>query len=69
MKKYLDPITLANDQNLFYSHKDVKKLFEFVNGEQKLVSDWLLANKILLNAKKTKYVLFHEVQMCAIFPW
>ena len=69
MTKYLDPIMFVNNTNLFYSHKNIKTLFQIVISELKLVNEWFLANKILLNAKKkknkkkTKYDLFHKVTM------
>ena len=49
----------ADDTNLFYSHKNMETLFQIFNSESKLVNEWFLANKLSLNAKKTKYVLFH----------
>ena len=51
--KYLDPIMFADDKNLFYSHKNIKTLFQIVNSELKPVNEWFLANKLFLNAKKT----------------
>ena len=51
--KYLDPITT---------------LFQIVNSELKLVNQWFLANKLSLNVKKVKYVLFHKVSMCDSLP-
>ena len=66
--KYLDPIMFADDTNLFCSHKEVKTLLQIVINELKLVTEWLLANKLSLNAKKTKYVLFHKVTMCRSLP-
>ena len=68
MTKYLDPIMFADDTNLFYSHKNIKTLFQIVNSELKLVNEWFLANELLLNAKKTKYVLFHKVPMRDSLP-
>ena len=52
--KYLDPIMFADDTNLFYSHKNIKTLFQIVNSESKLVNEWFLANKLSLNAKMRK---------------
>ena len=52
--KYLDPIMFADDTNLFCSHKNIKTLFQIVNGELKLVTEWFLENKLSLNAKKNK---------------
>ena len=55
----------TDDTNLFCSHKNIKTLFQIVNSELKLVTEWFLANKLSLNAKKKKkYVLFHKLTMC-----
>ena len=59
MKKYLDPIIFVDDTNLSDSHKNIKTLFQIVNSELKLGNKWFLANKLSLNAKKAKHVLFH----------
>ena len=58
----------ADNTNLFYSHKNIKTLFQIVNSELKLVNEWVLANKVSLNAKKTKYVLFHKESMRDSLP-
>ena len=47
----------ADDANLFYSHKNLKTLFQIVNSELKLLNKWFLANKLSLNAKKNKVCL------------
>ena len=52
--KYLDPIMFADDTNLFCSYKNIKTLFQIVNSELKLVTQWFLANKLSLNTKKKK---------------
>ena len=56
--KYLDPIMFADDANLFCSHKEVKTLLQIVNNQLKLVTEWPLANKLSLNAKKKNKVYF-----------
>ena len=56
--KFLDPIMFADDTNLFYSHKNIKTLFQIVNSELKLVNEWFLANKLSLNAKKQNKICF-----------
>ena len=43
--KHLDPIMFADNTNLFYSHKNIKTLFQIVNSELKLVNEWFLAIK------------------------
>ena len=35
---------------------------EKLNAELKLILDWLQANKLSLNAKKSKYMIFHTPQ-------
>ena len=44
----------ADDTKLFCSHKNTKILFQIVNSELKLVTEWFWANKLSLNAKKKK---------------
>ena len=66
--KYLVPIMFADDTNLFCFHKNIKTLFQIINSELKVVTEWFLANKLSLNAKKTNYVLFHKVTMCDSLP-
>ena len=41
---------------------------QIVNNELKLADEWFLGNKLSLNAKNTKYVLFHKVSMCDSLP-
>ena len=44
----------ADDTNLLYLGKSIKKLNKFVNIDPKNLVNWLNANKILLNVKKLK---------------
>ena len=48
----------ANDTNLWYADKNLKSLEKTVNNELVRVSDWLNANKLTLNAKKSNFVIF-----------
>ena len=50
----------ADDTNLFFSHHDIKTLFITVNNELSKIMQWPIANKLSLNAKKTKYTFFHK---------
>ena len=43
----------ADDTNLLYADKNLKSLEETVNNELLEVSEWLNANKLTLNAKKS----------------
>ena len=44
----------ADDTNVFYSHGNIKLLFETVNKELNNVSEWFKANKLSLKGKETK---------------
>ena len=58
----------ADDTNLSCSNKNIETLFQIVNSELKLVTEWFLANKLSLNAKKTKYVILHQVTIFDSLP-
>ena len=51
-------ILFADDSNLFYSHRDPATLLSTINSELNRVTDWIKANKLSLNLKKTYYMLF-----------
>jgi len=52
----------ADDTNLLYNDKNLKSLETIVNRELFKVVGWLIANKLSLNIKKTKYIIFHPYQ-------
>ena len=58
MKFYLS----ADDTNLLYSDKNLKSLESTVNDELCKLYDWLIANKLSLNIKKSNYVIFRPRQ-------
>ena len=43
----LEPIMFADDTNLFYSHKNLKTLFNIVNIELNKLNNWYLIYLIL----------------------
>ena len=52
---------VSGDTNLFYSHHDIKTLFNTVNKELEKLVVWFTSNKLSLNTlKKTKYTFFHK---------
>ena len=57
----LEPIMFADDTNLFYSHKNLKTLFNIVNIELNKLNNWFKSNKLSLNTGKTKYTFFHKL--------
>ena len=50
----------ADDTDSFHTNKHIKVLFETVNKELRYVNEWFIANKLSLNAGKTKYLFFDE---------
>ena len=50
----------ADDTNLLYLGKSIKKRNKFVNIDLKNFVNWLNANKISLNVKKTEMVIFES---------
>ena len=54
----LKTILFADYTTCFYSHKDVQTLCNIVNNELKEVCNWFKANKLSLNAKKKKKIMF-----------
>ena len=51
-------ILFADDTTLVFSCKDLLQLNQIINEELAKVSDWLKANKLSLNNKKTNFILF-----------
>ena len=51
-------ILFADDTNVFYSDTSVKSLNQVLNNELIKVTEWLQANKLTLNIKKTQVILF-----------
>ena len=56
--KYSTLYHFADDTNLLYSHKDIRKLRKAVNSDLKLVFQWLCANRLSLNIDKTEFIVF-----------
>ena len=58
ISKELFFILFADDTNVFLSHKDAKYLNDLMNNELKKVSKWFKVNKLSVNIKKTKFMVF-----------
>ena len=60
--RILNPILFAGDTNLFYEHKNIKKIFATVNEEliNYDINDWFMAKKLSLRVGKTTYSLLHK---------
>ena len=51
-------LLFADDTSLFYAHKDIKVIEKVYNEELQHISNWLCANKLSLNVKKSKVLLY-----------
>lgn len=54
----LNFILFADDTTIYYSEQNLQTLERNVNQELMGVSNWLIANRLTLNTKKTNYMLF-----------
>ena len=52
----------ADDTNLLYADKNLRALENKVNAELSKIYDWLIANKLSLNIKKSNFVIFRPRQ-------
>ena len=50
----------ADDTNLFFSHHDIKTLFDTVKNELSKIRQWFIPNRLSLKVKETKYTFFHK---------
>ena len=50
-------LSFADDTTLFLSNSDIGSLYEEANKEMNSLYMWFCANKLSLNAKKTKYII------------
>jgi len=55
-------LLFADDTACLVSKKNLNDLFIFANSELHKISIWFKANKLAVNVKKTKYIIFHQRQ-------
>ena len=58
ISRVLKSILFADDINLFYSNENLDVLFEVLNKELQTLTTWFSVNRLSLNVKKTKDILF-----------
>ena len=57
----------ADDTTLFCNiNNDIND--NEINRQLNTISEWLLSNKLSLNIKKTKYMVFHTNQRRVLYP-
>ena len=64
----LDPIMIADNTNLFLTHKNIRYLFETANLELERINQSFISKKHLLNVNKTKYSFFHKPSKSEYIP-
>ena len=57
----------ADDTNMLYADNNLKSLDDIVNLELHKLCDWLMANKLTLNIKKTNFVIFGQLRENSLF--
>ena len=55
---YLDYVNMLT--SLFMSHDNIDTLESNVNAELTTISDWLIANELSLNTKRSNYLIFSQ---------
>ena len=60
--KHSQILHFADDTNILYSNKSMKKINKHINHDLSLtvVVQWLRSNKISLNADKTEIIIFRS---------
>ena len=58
----LEFILFADDTSIFFEHSDLDVLTSHLNDQLHNVSTWLKANKLSINVKKTKLMIFRPSQ-------
>jgi len=53
-------LLFADDTACLASHENIEDLYAFCNAELKKMAMWFAANRISINAKKCKYIIFHN---------
>ncbi len=50
-------IMFADDRTIYKTHNDLRELFQRINSDLTLLGEWYQANKLVINATKTKYIV------------
>ena len=60
-------LSFADDTTLYVSHSDLGALYDIANTEINKLYTWFCANKLSLNAKKTKYIVIRPKHKASTF--
>ena len=51
-------ILYADDTAIFFAHKDINRIMSVLQSELNMLCEWFSKNDLILNIKKTKFMLF-----------
>ena len=57
-------VSFADDTNVFFSGRNIQSLYDKGNKELSNINNWMLANKLTVNVKKIKCILFKTCNPC-----
>ena len=57
-------VSFADDTNVFLSGRNIQSRYDKGNKELSNIDNWMLANKLTVNVKKTKCILFKTCNPC-----
>ena len=66
ISRHIKMVIYADDTTLYCNLGDLSE--DIINNESIKVSEWLAANKLSLNVKKTKFKVFHTPQRKVTYP-
>ena len=58
------PILYAGDTNAFLQARTIDGIIDQSNVDLDKIHDWLKANRLLINIKKSKYIIFSKKKIC-----
>ena len=64
ISRILMPILYADDTSAFLQGSTLDNIIELANNELDKIHDWLKANKLSINIKKSKYMVFSKRKIC-----
>ena len=66
ISKKLELFLFADDTNIYFEHSCLKTLERSINIELKKLNNWLIINRLSLNASKTNFVFILSARKCHI---
>ena len=62
--KFSSNVSFADDTNVFLSGRNIQSVYDQGNKKLSNIDNWVLANKLTVNVKKTKCILFKTCNPC-----